>query len=499
MYSDFDLQCEVATNFMNNKVALATEYCYNIIHNRHGNVPDTFYQMLFDMLKVQNAKKLFEDAAEQYHRNTGRLPPDWENKDFNKMVSDFHTLEIIGGINASIRYLLNKFYKSCSENGFGRLDFNQLKLKDSDSMGMNMLLQIMYKLKRIKEAEILLMGEHTILNFDSKHFMLEKTQEKNDNSNISDNKISHNASLSLLEEVRARKNAEINKKYKEEYDKYKFKEMEILKQISQIQQQLNPVPNVRVGETTRNNIATTPSQKRRMDEQLERDLEKLRDELTELRTTEPKASNEVQETYIEKIIREKYNEDDGNSHLDNKDNSEEKQLQEIAKKEELLYLLKLEVLQWNGERERYLTLADEFSAKYKKFATDYQIEFESRNRVKRKNRIGTFQITTAAENNFNSVSKNTPVIVSLNTEINAYNLNSLMQYLDNIDPNTNPVVFMNLYRTNFFNYEAASALMLFMQEQKRNGRNYDFFIKNANSLIKVIFEMSGLSEYIKYQ
>lgn len=509
MYSDFDLQCEIATYFMNNKVSSAIQYCYNIIHNNHGQVADEFYIMLFDMLKVQNAKELFDSASEQYHRITGRLPPDWENKQFNKMLSEFNILALNGPINASIIEQLKMFYDSCENNHFGRLDFNGLKLKDSDSLGMNMLLQTMYQLKRLKNAEVLLLGDNVILNFNPQKFMMEKKKQEQESKGEQDNAnsakpIGHSASLSLLAAERKRKNDVLSGEIRKEEMEYQAKLKAIDTKLNELLQQKAGGRNSPIG--LNSSRKKGPSVDDEIAE-LETQKLKLQDSAPILNT-----NSLLKESFIEKIIKKEYletseiNDDSDTENINsNKDEvksqeeiENENLLKEIAKKEQLLMLLKLEILQWNGQEQHYKYLSEEYSKKYKKFSPDYQKEYESVNRVKPQNRIGAFQITNAEESKFNSVSKNTPVIESLNNEIHSHNLEYLMQYLDNIEPSNNPVIFMNLYKTNFFTYDAANKLMLFMQEQKRHERNYELFIKNANSLIKVIFKMSGLSEYVKY-
>lgn len=490
LYSDFELQSEIATNFMNNKVNLAIQQCYNYISNQQGDVPDDYFMMLFDMLKVQNAKKLFDQAAEQYHKITGRLPPDWENREVNKMLSDSNVLVLSGGINASIIEKLNYFYEGCVQNHFGRLDLNQLNLQKSDSHGMNMLLKTLYKLKLLKDVEILLLGDNTILNFNPQAFQVSNRNESSGQQAV----IKHDASLALLERDRRLKRQRMEEQLKQELEEYKVKRDEILKKQHELRIKINNSKGMmQQGYQGANKKRKTP----------EEELQELDLELAALDAQKPKPLEEPQVSHIERQVREQNGEVegiDGISHND--DNAQklklEQEQKEIANKERLLMLLKLEILQWNGQEAQYTVLAETFRQKYQKFSPDYQAEYASINRVKPQNRIDSFEITTAEHNNFNSVSKNTPVIVSLSNEIHSHNLDDLTQYLDNIEPNNHPVVFINLKRTNVFNYEAANRLMLFMQQQKNSGRHYDLYIKNANSLIKVIFKTSGLSEYIKY-
>lgn len=488
IYSDFDLQCEIATNFMNNKVGTATKYCYNIIHNNKGQVADEFYIMLFDMLKVQNQKKLFDEAAEQYHKITGRLPPDWENKDNNKMVSEFNTLEIKGSINASVIDTLNKFYQSCVNNNFGRLDFNQFKIKDSDSQGLQMLLNTLYKLKRLKNTEIILMGDNTILNFDPQEFYIEPQKYQPVQNN---NQIHHNASLELLKKEREAKNAYAEKLYADN-------EAKRLKKITELNAKKNDLMAKSQGGGN-GSLGVMSTARKPMDKQLAKEIQAIEEELALINAQEIPEPEKIEESYVERRFEKNYqDENDKETAQLTEEEILQKQVAEITKKEELLFLLKLEILQWNGEAQKYLSLSEQYRAKYKKFSPDYQIELESKNRIKHQNRVGSFEIMTAAENNFNSVSQNTPVIQSLANEINTHNLDAIIKYLDDLDHNTHPVVFMNLNKTNFFTYHAAKTLMLFMQQQRESEKQYDLFIKNANSLIKVIFKMSGLSEYVKY-
>lgn len=472
MYSDLELQIEIANNFMNNKVSNAIKYCYNIIKNRNGNAPDEYYLMLFDMLKVQNQQDLYEKAAIQYYRIKGKTAPDWENREFNRMVEKQNVLVINFPLNEKTGKQINEFANDCEKNKFGRLDLNYIDILHSNEKGLKILLTALYRLKNIKKAEIILIGQQNILNFPIDSLLqLKKQQEENNVVEENDSSLG----LALLAEAREIQNQRYAEEFRNKKEKWETKNRELKTKLHQL---LSPNEDELRGRNNSMNglvmgkVNQNQNQKKNSkEEQLK--IEALKQEIEEHEKLRPEDRLEVvEESFIERRIE--------NMSFEKKENNHEISATDYDKMIELLFLLKMEILQWDGQEENYEILAKMYRDKYKKFAPDYNVEFETKNRVKPKERIGVFEFENG-------------IIKSITPEINHSNLDMLEQLLvDTNNFNSNKIIIIDLQNTNFFTYNAAMKLMVFLKENKDNIK---VVIKNSNSLMKVIFKITGLDLY----
>lgn len=163
----------------------------------------------------------------------------------------------------------------------------------------------------------------------------------------------------------------------------------------------------------------------------------------------------------------------------------------IDELEELVYLLRLEMYQWKGYLKDFSELSYEYKNRYNKFPPDYKKKWEKSKMVDNlKDGITTIEYSEKM-----GLSNTQNEVFKFNVkEINQQNLHYLTEYLNS---NKNLVIFLDFKEVDYFNPKACEELLLFIQNY-RTDNSYDIYIKNANTMIKVLFESVGLKEYISF-
>ena len=77
--------------------------------------------------------------------------------------------------------------------------------------------------------------------------------------------------------------------------------------------------------------------------------------------------------------------------------------------------------------------------------------------------------------------------------INKQNLSYMFEYLNG---NHDFTIFIDLENVDFFQYEAAIELLMFLNSYRNKKSEYTIYIKNMNKMVATIFEMVRLYEFI---
>lgn len=172
----------------------------------------------------------------------------------------------------------------------------------------------------------------------------------------------------------------------------------------------------------------------------------------------------------------------------------EEMLQEIDKKEEIIYLLKMEIYQWKGFEKEYIDLSLDYFSKFQKVPMDYKkneeklkIKYETSFGEDSKGIVGIESVSFG----INTDNKN-EILKFYCNEINKQNLHYLTDYLSS---KNRFVIFVDFSNVDFMTYEAASELLVFMNHYRTDDK-YLIHLKNVNKMIEIALNMVGLSDYL---
>lgn len=166
-------------------------------------------------------------------------------------------------------------------------------------------------------------------------------------------------------------------------------------------------------------------------------------------------------------------------------------LLEISNIEKVVYLLKLEILQWKGYEKKHIELSIDYCNKFDVMPPEYHKDGEKIRRMSQSNNSSGVVSVEKMKNTINDVS--TDVLVYKVNEVNTQNLDYLIDYLKGCNQFVITIDFKNV---DYFTYEAGNTLLSFLQKFRVDDRNYIINFLNCNKMIQIIFEMFGLLQYV---
>ena len=174
-------------------------------------------------------------------------------------------------------------------------------------------------------------------------------------------------------------------------------------------------------------------------------------------------------------------------------------LEEIDKLEKIVYLLKLEILQWKGYEKEHNRLALDYHNRFDLMPPEYHREDEKIKLMNTQNKMhtnnGIVLIDKQKGKTIGGVSSiQNEVLKYLVKEINSQNINYLLDYLNATD---HFIITLDFSNVDYFTYDAAHSLLSFLKTyRKNNAKQYIIHINRCNKMIEIMFRMFGLENYV---
>jgi len=195
-------------------------------------------------------------------------------------------------------------------------------------------------------------------------------------------------------------------------------------------------------------------------------------------------------------IAEKF--DDKKKHNLKKIDNVDEVVADIEQCEKLMYLLKMELLQWKGYEKQYIDVSEKYFEKYEEFPPQYLHKYEKVLQIKNMNmelnKTGNSEVATIVRAVQAGMTGNVNEMLRFNVrEVNRQNIQYMFDYLSTTK---SPIIYVDLLEVDFFDYDAAQSLLQFLNKYRGHTSKYELYIKNANKMISLTFDMIGLNDYL---